>query len=287
MHVHSINYVVNRHSMYQRQALECIKWMEKQGIKTIEKAQANDVFNYVEYIKTRPNKRKAGTLSPSTISHHLFSLRLLFDYCYNSKIINYTIPFPKFTKPQRKIRNILTLEEIGLIFKACENPRDSAMLTILYGCGLRRNEAHWLDSGDVQIHIKLVFVQEGKGRKFRKIPLSNKSVEYLREYERNYRPQLLKKREVQTVEPAYILNNQGCRLKGDGMYKRLFYLIEQTGNLKLQQKSISPHTLRHSIATHLVDLNVNMSWVQAFLGHATPDSTHIYTRNRKKYESLY
>jgi len=56
MHVHSINYVVNRHSMYQRQALECIKWMEKQGIKTIEKAQANDVFNYVEYIKTRPKK---------------------------------------------------------------------------------------------------------------------------------------------------------------------------------------------------------------------------------------
>lgn len=287
IHLRSLNYAVNKDGMYNKQILECIQWMEEHNIGSIERVQTQNVFDYIEYIKSRPNKRRNGTLSPSTITHHIFGLKLLFDYCYNIKVINYTIPFPKVVIPKRTIKDILTIDEIGEIFNVCEHPRDSAMLTVLYGCGLRRAEAHWLDSGDVQVHNRILFVQEGKGRKFRKIPLSNKSVEYLKEYERNYRPQLLKKREVSAIEPAYILNNQGCRMHGDGMYKRLLYLIEKTDNTEIKKKKITPHTLRHSIATHLVDLNVDMSWIQAFLGHSTPDSTHIYTRQRKKYVALY
>lgn len=287
VHVQSLNYAVNKHGMYYSYGLACILWLEQQGITSIEKAKSNDVLNYIEYVKTRPHQRRPGTLSHSTISHHIFSVKLMFDYCYNAKIINYTIPYPRVLMPKRVIKDILSIDEVALLFQACENPRDNALLTILYGCGLRRTEAHWLDTADVQVHNRFLYVQEGKGRKFRKVPLSNKSIEYLKEYERIYRPKLLLKREQHTVEPAYILNNQGCRMKGDGMYKRLLYLVEKTANVELQTKNITPHTLRHSIATHLADLHVDMSWIQAFLGHSTPDSTHIYTRNKKRYVSIY
>jgi integrase/recombinase XerD len=287
LHMHSLNYAADRNGMYQKYALECILWMEENGIRSVEKVHSNDIFNHIEYIKTRPRKRGGGMLAPSTVTHHIFSIRLLFDYCYHSKIIDYTIPYPKFVKPKRTITAILTIEEVGQIFKACENPRDLAILTLLYGCGLRRSEAYWLDSGDVQVHNQVLYVQEGKGRKFRKIPLSNKSINYLRDYERNYRTELLKIKEDQSIEPAYILNNSGCRMTGDWMYKRLKYLVSKTENPALLQKKITPHSLRHSIATHLVELNVDLSWIQAFLGHATPDSTHIYTMSKNKYVSLY
>lgn len=287
LHLQSLNYAVSRHGMYQSYALECILWMEQNGNSTIQKVHSNDVLNHIEFLKTRPHKRKPGTLSPSTIIHHIYSIRLLFDYCYHSKMIDYTIPYPKFISRKRTVTHILTIDEVSKIFKACENPRDRAILTILYGCGLRRSETHWLDSGDVQLHNRILFVQEGKGRKFRKVPLSNKSVEFLRDYERNHRTKLLKIRKKEEVEPAYILNNSGYRMTGDWIYKRLKTLVIKTGDFQLQQKTITPHILRHSIATHLVELNVDMSWIQAFLGHATPDSTHIYTRSKKKYVSLY
>lgn len=282
-----MNYASGKHGMYQAYAFEFICWCEEQCIKSINEVLSHHLVQYRDYIKARPHKRKPGkTLSASSIGHHLFSVKLLFDYCYAAKILDYTVPFPTFVKPRRSIDGILTLDEIALLFAACQHPRDTAILTLLYGCGLRRNEAHWLDTKDVQTHNRLVFVQEGKGRKYRKIPLSDKSIQYLKEYERYYRPELLKKRNDNHIEPAYLLNMHGYRMTGKRVYERVLSLVVRTGNEPLMQKNVTPHTLRHSIATHLIDRGAPLTYVQEFLGHSNPDSTHIYTKHRT-YTPLY
>lgn len=273
--------------MYRSYALEFIRWCQQQGIAEITGVSSRHLWEYLEYITTRPHRRRPGAvLSASSVGHHLYSVRMLFDYAYANQQSAYTVVFPKWVQPSRHTAKALTIEEIRLLFAACETPRDRAMLTLLYGCGLRRQEAKWMDTADVQTHHRMVLVQEGKGRKYRRIPLSDASVCHLREYERYYRPELLKRRTDNEIEPAYLLNYKGFRLQGNGIYNRLLYLVEKTGDTDLQHKNITPHILRHSVATHLIDRGAPSSFVQAFLGHSSPDSTHIYTRRRSS-TSLY
>lgn len=280
--IHSMNYASGKIGMYQAYAAEFIRWCEKEGIRDIGSVLAHQVMRYADWLQVRPHQRKKGaTLSASSIGHHLFSMKLLFDYAYTAGIIRYTIPLPARAKSTRSERVVLSVEEISLLFAACEHPRDRALLTLLYGCGLRRSEAHALDTGEVQTHNRMVMVVEGKGRKYRRVPLSDTGVRFLKEYERLYRPTLLHKRSDRVIEPAYLLNSEGYRMRGDGIYKRLLVLVERTGNPALMEKDITPHTLRHSIATHLLDQGAPLSYVQEFLGHSSPDSTHIYTRKRR------
>lgn len=288
IHLRSINYAINKNDMYKRQAQECILWMEQRGLLHIGALRAQDVFDYVEFLRHRSHHRNSERqLSASTVTHHIFSIKLLFDYCFHSGLLAYTIPFPKLVVNNRVGKEVLAREEVSELFGACEHPRDTAMLTLLYGCGLRRNEVYWLDTCDIHLKNRILYVQEGKRRKFREVPLSDKSIGYLREYEYAYRPILLQRKNSPVPETAYLLNCSGCRLTGDGLYKRLLYLAEKTNNPSIVAKKITPHTLRHSIATHMAEMNVDMSWIQAFLGHSTPDTTHIYTRRRKRFVQLY
>ncbi|MCD8539366.1 MAG: tyrosine-type recombinase/integrase [Leadbetterella sp.] len=277
----SQNYAGAGGSTYRSYALEFILWCESDGIRSIAAVKANKLYEYLTCIRERPHRRREGILSESTVKAHLFAVRLLFDYAFASGIIAYTVPFPKFILPERKLSTELTLDEVRELFAACTDLRDTALLTLAYGCGLRRNELRWLDTGDVFTHTGMLYVREGKGRKSRAVPLSDRSVANLREYERRHRPLLLGKRTDGKTEPAYILNADGMRITGNSIYKRIVAITAATGNAGLIAKNVTPHLLRHSIATHLISRDAELSWVQAFLGHSDPDSTHIYIKNRK------
>jgi integrase/recombinase XerD len=276
----SQNYAGNTSAMYTTYASEFVFWCESYCIKSIRDVKVQKLSEYLAYLQERPLQRREGVLSGSSIKHHLFSLGLLFDYAYASGIIAYTVPFPKFILPERTIKNVLTFDEIRELFSVCENPRDTAILSLGYGCGLRRNEMHWLDTADVLTHTRMLYVREGKGRKNRGIPLSNKLVENLKLYERLYRPKLLMKRKDDAIEPAYLLTSSGMRMTGNAIYERIVFLARKTQNKSLIDKNVTPHLLRHSIATHLIERGATLEWTQAFLGHGSPDSTHIYAKNR-------
>jgi len=146
------------------------------------------------------------------------------------------------------------------------------MLAVFYGCGLRRNEGVQLDISDINFDRSMLHVRKGKNYKERLVPISKASLKHLQEYIYDYRPQL-----SQSKIEAVFLSQRGFRISGQSLLLRLKSLQLLSGNLDLQSKEIGLHTLRHSIATHLLSAGMKMESISRFLGHSSLESTQIYT----------
>jgi integrase/recombinase XerD len=188
------------------------------------------------------------------------------------------------------ITDVLTQEEIRLLFETTYQPyesrkhdkgaqfyetmqkRDRAMLAVFYGCGLRRNEGYHLDTGDIQFHSSLLHVRKGKGYRERFVPVTKQGIKYLEQYLYDARPYF-----VTGKQDALFVTYSGRRLGGQALLVRLKLLIALSGNLELQLKDVHLHTLRHSIATHLLQNGMTLERIKDFLGHTSLESTQIYT----------
>ena len=216
------------------------------------------------------------------IRHHLFSMRLFFDYLLETgEIQSSPARLPKFQIGKANERNICTVEEILQLYAACETKRDKALLSIAYGCGLRRTEIQNLNTTDVLLHKGMLIVREGKGNKSRTVPLSNNVIKDLKEYLIYERAKYFLQNNFEDT-PAFFINNTGTRMLGDKLNGRLKELILKTNNAKLIRKEITLHCLRHSIATHLIDKGASIEFVQQLLGHAEIDTAHLYSKRRKQ-----
>lgn len=141
--------------------------------------------------------------------------------------------------------------------------RDRAMLAIFYGCGLRRNEGVNVDTGDIDFDRSILHVRKGKNYKERLVPVSKTSLKHLQEYIYDYRPELLHG----SKNEALFLNSYGKRVGGQALLLRLKYLQQHTEDIELIEKEMGLHTLRHSIATHLLQAGMSMESIARFLGH--------------------
>jgi integrase/recombinase XerD len=261
---------------------EFLFFLENKGIQQIKAVVAIDIIAYYEYLKERPNQRKEGGLSDAMIRHHLGALRLFFDYLLDTGIIaSSPAALPKFNLGKGKERSVATLEEIKEIYAVCETKRDRALLSIGYGCGLRRDEIVKLNVTDVLLHKGMLIVRDGKGGKHREIPISNAIVKDLKEYV-VYERQTYFNHNERYTNPAFFVNGRGLRMTGNKLNDRLKYLVQLTENKTLIKKEITLHCLRHSIATHLIDNGANIEFVQHFLGHAGIDTSHLYAKRRKQ-----
>lgn len=251
-------------------------------------------------LKERTNKRRSGGLSNSYLNKHLQALQKFGDYLrQNGRLI-----LPKLDlqneEDNTEITDILTQSEIKQIFAATELPyeqkkndkgivyyeamqlRDRAMLAAFYSCGLRRNEAYHLDINDIIFEKSILHVRKAKGYKERIVPITKQSLQYLENYLYDARPYLmpacntLSKGEGRG-EAAFFVTQTGKRLDGQMMLIRLKKLIQLTNNSILQNKDIHLHTLRHSIATHLLQNGMKLERIKEFLGHSSLESTQIYT----------
>lgn len=266
--------------MYYSTVREFLFFTETIDIRDIKKVKANEIVAYYEYLRERPNQRKEGGLSESMIRHHLFSLRLFFDYLLETEQVDSSpARLPKFNIGKPNERNILSTEEVQEVYAACETKRDRALIAIAYGCGLRRGEIEKLNLSDVSLSKGMVSVREGKGGKYRTAPMSNSVLKELKEYVLYERSKYFQKG---TYDTAFFIDNQGVRIRGKMHNERLKYLIERTQNPVILSKGITLHCLRHSIATHLLDNGASIEFVQKFLGHAEMDTALIYSRKRKQ-----
>ena len=162
--------------------------------------------------------------------------------------------------------------------------RDKAMLTAFYSCGMRRNEVYRLDMNDIIFEKSILHVRMGKGYKERIVPITKQSLQYLENYLYDARPYFCNDK-----NEAFFVTHSGRRLGGTMMLRRLQQLIQLTGNATLQNKDIHLHTLRHSIATHLLQNGMKLERIKDFLGHSSLESTQIYTHfleteNQTEYE---
>jgi len=263
---------------------EFLFFLEKKGILNISKVSAKDILDYHNYLKERPNQRKCGGLSESIIRQHLHAMRMFFDYLLDTNMIASTpIRLPKFTWGIYKERNIATFEEIKEIYKACLTKKDKAILSLAYGCGLRRSEIQNLNTSDIMIHKGVLIVRDGKGGKNRTIPLANSTISDLKDYIIYERPYYFKSNQNC---PSFFVNKFGCRLSGSKINERLKEIIGFTNNEPLIQKNLTLHCLRHSIATHLSDNGANIEFIQKLLGHSEIDTSQLYAKKRKQQSNI-
>ena len=147
------------------------------------------------------------------------------------------------------------------------------MLTIFYGCGLRRNEGVNLTIDDINFDTRIIHVRKGKNYKERLVPFSKTGLQYLQEWIYDFRILLTKTNKNASLFISYT----GKPMSGNSLYKRLKLLQLEIDNPELQNKDVGLHTLRHSIATHLLQNGMSLQKIQRFLGHSSLDSTQIYT----------
>lgn len=242
--------------------------------KSIVNISSADIEEHYDYLQSRPNITKPGGLSESMISGHIFALRIFFKWLEETGIISYNpISALNFPYPNYQHRSALTPEETEQLYAAAETYRDRAMLSLFYGCGLRRHEAVMLDSSDVRTKEKILIVREGKGHKRRVIPLAEGVIKDFENYYYYERPQYTTK-----AEPAFMLNKKGERMTQNSYIPRLKKLAAKAGI----KHSVCLHQLRHSIATHLLTRGMSLEKVRDFLGHKYIDTTQRYTHVNNK-----
>ena len=262
--------------------------------------QINDrlMREYYYKLKERPNKRRDGGLSNSYLNKHQQALYKFTEYLNQSGRLVIALPDIRQEGDEETVTDILTQEEVKQLYEITQLPyepkkndkgiavyealqlRDRAMMAVYYGCGLRSNEGTNLDTDDIHFDNSVLHVRKGKNYKERLVPISSHSIQQIQNYLYDARPYLLFKK-----TDALFLSNSGQRLSGQMMLLRLKTLIQLTGNTELQQKDIHLHTLRHSIATHLLQNGMKLEMIKDFLGHSSLESTQIYTHlTGKEYE---
>jgi integrase/recombinase XerD len=265
---------------YQHNLKEFLFFISSKNKQTIKEVIASDIINYYEYLKRRSNMKRPGVLAEATIKGHLFTLRIFFDYLLETGELDKSpARLPKFQWGKYPDRTICCEAEIKLLFETCETHRDRAILNIAYGCGLRRSEMQNLNATDVLLHQGVIIVREGKGNKPRSIPLSDILINDLKKYLFNERSTYY---DGQKNISAFFINSSGIRMSGHSLNERLKVIIKKTNDKDLIEKKITLHSLRHSIATHLLDHGATIEFIQFFLGHTLIDTAHLYSKQRKR-----
>ncbi len=284
-----------------------LHWLEQQNKTELSHITAEAITDYY-YNELRQRKNylhDAGTLSNKHLNKNLQALRKFVEYLRQTGKLS----IPLLNIKQEEIIDdkptVLTEADIRQLYKATEvipekmkhakprefyeilNQRDRAMLAVFYGCGLRRNEGYHLDITDIHIENALLHVRKGKGYKERFVPISNKSVEHITAYLYEARPQLLKAPsplEKAGDEAAFFISHNGKRLGGQMLMICLQNLAKRAAQMEAEGrhpaiggKEIGLHTLRHSIATHLLAHGMSLEKIKDFLGHSSLESTQIYT----------
>lgn len=274
------NYKTGNSQMYQNVVLEFLIWLEESGITKIKSVTSKESVSYFEYLILRPKHRGTGTLAEKTIKFHLFALGLFVLNLLENKEIEKSFFIPSYSNGNQKSRNVLTVDEIKTVYQYCQSEQERALLSVAYGCGLRRSEIEALDVRDIQLSLGMLIVRKGKGNKRREVPMSDKVIEYLKKYIIEERYQLLVGKTV--LQDALFVNAKGKRISGEQLGEILKRMIEQTHKYDLIQKEITLHCLRHSIAYHLGENNAGIEFIRGFLGHSQINTTYLYAIKNKK-----
>lgn len=274
---------------------EFLHYLEQNGKTQINQIENKYIKEYYRELKQRSNTRQGGGLSNSYLNKHLQALQKFSDYLRQSGRLQIPKLYIPTEEDTHEIKHVLTQEEIQQIYKATTMYpqahqnfapwmyealalRDKAMLTIFYGCGLRRTEAVSLDINDMHTDKQYIHVRKGKNYKERIVPINTTGLQHLQNYLYESRPRFLRNEK----EEAFFISQRGKRINGQSMLLRVKLLVQRVDNTELQQKEIGLHTLRHSIATHLLQNGMKLEAIAKFLGHSSLESTQIYTHLLEK-----
>lgn len=252
-------------SSYIEDLCKYLEYMENHHIYSALQIKYDDIVKYLKYLDDK--KYMVSTVTRKIVSIKLFHKYLSRKYSIDNVSIKITSP-----KPYKKLPNILTIEEVDnlLDINLVTNfdYRNKAMLELMYSSGLRVSELVNLKLSDIDFENGYVRCF-GKGKKERMVPIGEIALDYLKIYIKEYRNSMLKGYYTENI----FLNNHGKNMTRQGF----FLIIKKIADEKKIDKNITPHMLRHSFATHLLNNGADLRTIQEMLGHSNISTTQIYT----------
>jgi integrase/recombinase XerD len=258
---------------YERDLKSYIRYLQNvESVLSMNEVQRVHIVHFLGFLKEQGKSSK-------TIARHIASVRSFHQFLLRDKAVNQDpsvlIETPRL---ERTLPKVLSLQEVEILLDSSKPDnhygiRDKAMLEVLYATGIRVSELIGLDIENV--HLTMGFIRcIGKGNKERIIPIGRIAADAIKRYLDEGRPHFVT---VKHRDNALFLNHQGKRLTRQGFWKILKKLTKEAGI----EKDLTPHTLRHSFATHLLENGADLRAVQEMLGHADISTTQIYTHVTK------
>ncbi len=258
-------YSNNTIESYKKDLYKYVNFMVSKNIE-LRDIKKDNIMDYIKYLKK-------GNINEKTISHNISVIRSYYKFLITEKYLkNSPSEFIELPKLKKTLPNVLSIEEVDLLLDIKLNDhysyRNKAMLELLYATGLRVSELVNLKLTEIDLNECLLRTI-GKGNKERIIPIGDQAIYYLREYLLYHRGNMLKKE----INDYVFLNNHGKKMTRQGFFK----IIKKDATDKGIKKDISPHTLRHSFATHLLECGADLRSIGEMLGHSSVSTTEIYT----------
>ena len=260
---------------YKYDLIKYVTFLKKKKISSFNQTNKVLINNFFVYLRGK-------SLEINSISRNLVAVKMFYRFLLMEGLIKEDatslIEFPRVSK---RLPHVLSLREINLLldeanFKGKFGLRDQAVLELFYATGLRVSELIYLKINDLNMENRMLKCM-GKGSKERIIPFGNKAYQYLSLYLDKVRPKLVKNPDEDTL----FLNSRGERLSRQGV----FYLVKLYAQKARIEKKVTPHTLRHTLATHLLENGADLRSVQEMLGHSDISTTQIYTHVSRKWVS--
>lgn len=264
---------------YKRDLEQFLRFLLKNKIDSWEKIDEEVFSRFKISLKNRG-------FSTSTVSRKIYAIKTFYRFLLQEGKIIYD-PTSELSAPKtlKKLPSVLTVPDVEKLLDASykeskvKDLRDRAILEVLYATGIRVSELISLTLEDINLEVGYLKVF-GKGNKERIVPLGKKSIEAIKEYLQNSRPVLIKEKKHEFL----FVNNRGNKLTRQGV----FFLIKFYSKKAGINKKITPHTLRHSFATHLLERGADLRSVQEMLGHSNISTTQIYTHiTRERLKEIY
>ena len=267
----------NTVASYMRDVRQYAQWLkDAEGIDIVDATQQN-ISAYLSFLET---EGKSG----ATLSRNLASLKNFYGYIVSTGFLEKTpVVEIRVDRGEKKAPNILTGKEIELLLSQpicvdSKGYRDKAMLEVMYATGIRVTELINLDVSDVNLELGIIKCAGSK--KSRAIPLYPAALKALSAYLDNVRSSMV----AELDEPALFVNISGVRMSRQGFWKILKH-YQATAHI---DKEITPHTLRHSFAVHLLENGADIGSVQELMGHSDISSTQVYTQMiNQKLKAVY
>ncbi len=258
-------YSPNTIESYARDLEKYYAFQKQRNVK-INQIKKEDIKEYLKYLKE-------SKMSDKSISRNISSIRTFYKFLLMERVITKSpIELIELPKIKKTLPTVLSTEEVSRLLDItvtdAYSARNKAMLELMYATGLRVSELIALKKQDINFE-DAVLKTMGKGSKERILPIGDYALEALHLYLDGYRDELMKKK----VTDYLFLNNHGTPITRQGFFK----MIKKLAKEKNITTPFSPHTLRHSFATHLLDCGADLRSIQELLGHSDISTTQIYT----------
>ncbi len=263
---------------YERDLRGFLLYLKNESVSTTKDIRRSHIMGYLAHLRSKK-------LANSTVSRNLASIRSFFNFLMQERRIEEN-PAGDLESPrqEKKLPKVISMKEIDSLLKQPDELkvsgiRDKAMLELLYATGIRVTEL--IDLGVNDVNTESGYIRcTGKGSKERIVPVGAMAIQKVKNYIEEGRSKLVK----DLKEQSLFVNQHGRRLTRQGFWK----IIKKYARQAQIQKEITPHTLRHSFATHLLENGADLRSVQEMLGHADISTTQIYTQvSKSKLRDVY